>query len=120
MEPGLRDRIVDAIEGVDNVEVMTTDNHVVNKTKSENQVGASISQGKLVERLHSLVADACDDLEPVEAGMATERAHVTVFGSDRTETLASHANAVISLGGALAGAVILAAVAISVLIFFLT
>ena len=51
--------------------------------------------------------------------MATERAHVTVFGSDRTETLASHANAMLSMGGALAGAVILAAVAISVLIFFL-
>jgi putative membrane protein len=52
--------------------------------------------------------------------MATERAEVTVFGNDRTETLASHANAVVSMGGALAGAVIVAAMAISLVIFFLT
>jgi putative membrane protein len=49
--------------------------------------------------------------------MASERCEVTVFGNDRTETLASHANAVVSLGGALAAAVILAAMAVSVLIF---
>jgi putative membrane protein len=51
--------------------------------------------------------------------MASERAEVTVFGNDRTETLASHANAVISMGAALAAMVVLAAMAISVLIFFL-
>jgi putative membrane protein len=42
-----------------------------------------------------------------------------VFGNDRTETLASHANAVISMGAALAATVVLAAMAISLLIFFL-
>lgn len=119
MEPGLRDRIVAELDAVDHTEVMTTDNHVVNRVKSENQVGAAISQDELVGCIQALTDGAIDDLQPVEAGMATERAHVTVFGSDRTETLASHANAMISMGGALAGAVILAAVAISVLIFFL-
>ncbi|USZ69195.1 DUF2070 family protein [Halorussus salilacus] len=124
MEPGLRDRIVaavgaDAAEPVDAVEVLTTDNHVVNKTKSENQVGAAISQGDLVALVEDLVIEASADLEPVEGGMASERAEVTVFGNDRTETLASHANAVISMGGALAGAVVLAAMAISVVVFFL-
>ena len=119
MEPGLRDQIVDAVDSVDRIEVMTTDNHVVNRVKSQNQVGVAIPQAEVVRRVDALVSRALDDLEPVEAGMATERAHVTVFGSDRTETLASHANAVISMGGALAGAVILAAVAISILIFFL-
>jgi putative membrane protein len=51
--------------------------------------------------------------------MATERAEVTVFGNDRTETLASHANAMMSMGGALAAMFILAVTAISGLIFFL-
>jgi putative membrane protein len=51
--------------------------------------------------------------------MATDRAEVTVFGNDRTETLASQANVAISMGGALAAAVTLVAVAISVLVFFL-
>jgi putative membrane protein len=52
--------------------------------------------------------------------MATERAEVTVFGNDRTETLASHANAVVAMGGALALAVIATAIAVSTVIFFVT
>jgi len=44
---------------------------------------------------------------------------VTVFGNDRTEMLASTANAVVSLGGALAAAFIIGVFAVSVLIFFL-
>ncbi|MFB6295462.1 MAG: DUF2070 family protein, partial [Halobacteriales archaeon] len=119
MEPGLRDRIVEAVDAVDAVEVMTTDTHVVNTVESVNQVGESIDHGELVGRITALVDAAREDYEPVRAGMATERAEVTVFGNDRTETLASHANAVISMGGALVGAVVIAAMAISVLIFFL-
>jgi len=120
MEPGLRDRILTAIEGVDDAEVLTTDNHVVNTVEAENQVGSAIPQDELVALIADLVAEARADCEPVEAGMATERAEVTVFGNDRTETLASHANAVVSMGGALAGAVVVAAMAISLVIFFLT
>jgi len=119
MEPGLRERIVGAIESVDIIEVMTTDTHVVNTVESVNQVGESIDHGELIGRITALVDAAREDYEPVRAGMATERAEVTVFGNDRTETLASHANAVISMGGALVGAVVVAAMAISVLIFFL-
>jgi putative membrane protein len=40
-----------------------------------------------------------------------------VFGNDRTETLPSTANAMVSMGGALAAAFILAVMAVSVLIF---
>jgi putative membrane protein len=122
MEPGLRDRIVDAIQAtaaIDAVEVMTTDTHVVNQVEASNQVGEAIDDDELVALVEDLVEAAAADLEPVEAGMASERADVTVFGNDRTETLASHANAVIAMGAALAGAVILAVTAISVLIFFL-
>jgi putative membrane protein len=49
--------------------------------------------------------------------MASETAEVTVFGNDRTETLASTANAMVSLGGGLAAAFIIAVMLISVLIF---
>jgi putative membrane protein len=97
---------------------MTTDTHVVNTVESVNQVGEAIDPGELVDRITALVDRARADYEPVSAGMATEHAEVTVFGNDRTETLASHANAVISMGGALAGAVILAVMAVSALIFF--
>jgi len=117
MQPGLRDRIVAQVEGTDLVEVMTSDTHIVNTVEAENQVGQAISDGGLVAVIQDLVDRAVADLEPVEAGMASERAEVTVFGNDRTETLASHANAMVSMGFAMAGVFILAIVSVSVLLF---
>ncbi|MGB9931402.1 DUF2070 family protein [Haloarcula amylolytica] len=120
MEPGLRQRIIDAAEGVDLMEVMTSDTHIVNTVEAENQVGQAIPEKEIVALIGDLVDRAVADLEPVEAGIASEQATVTVFGNDRTETLASTANAMVSMGGALAGAFILVVMTVSVLIFLLT
>ncbi|GGN13735.1 DUF2070 family protein [Halarchaeum nitratireducens] len=125
MEPGLRGDIVDALVDAhgfdpDAVEIMTTDTHIVNTVKSENQVGDVIDQRELTTLVGDLAGDAVADLEPVEAGIATEHAEVTVFGNDRTETLASHANAVIALGSVLGAVVVAATVLVSALIFLLT
>ncbi len=117
MQPGLRDHIVAQVDAVDSVEVMTSDTHIVNTVEAENQVGQAIPDEDLVAVIQDLVDRAVADLEPVEAGMASERAEVTVFGNDRTETLASHANAMVSMGFAMAGVFILAIVSVSVLIF---
>ncbi|RLM59681.1 DUF2070 family protein [Halobellus sp. Atlit-31R] len=120
MEPGLRGELVDALVEtgpVDEAEVMTTDTHIVNTVEADNQVGAAIEWDDLRTLVCDLIEAARADLEPVEAGVAVERAEVTVFGNDRTETLASHANAVVAMGGAFAVSIILAAVAVSVLIF---
>jgi len=119
MEPGLRERIVDAVDAVDLVEVMTSDTHIVNTVEAENQVGQAIDEADLVALVESLVGRALADLEPVEAGVASEKAEVTVFGNDRTETLASHANAMVSMGFALAGVFVLAVLSLSTLIFAL-
>lgn len=118
MEPGLRQRLLDAI-GTDHAEVMTTDTHVVNTVEAANQVGAAIDQAELVETVAGLVDEAEADLEPVEAGMAVEHTEVTVFGNDRTETLASTANAMIQMGGVLLLLVVAAAMAVSLLVFLL-
>ena len=121
MEPGLRGTLVDAIrDRVDAAEVMTTDTHIVNTVEADNQVGAAIDHADLEAVVVDLVDRAVDDLDPVVAGMASERATVTVFGNDRTETLASHANAMISMGGALAAAFVIGVTAVSALVFFLT
>ncbi|MDQ2072972.1 DUF2070 family protein [Haloarcula sp. NS06] len=120
MEPDLRQRIIDAAEGVDMMEVMTSDTHIVNTVEAENQVGQAIPEKEIIALIGDLVDRAVADLEPVEAGMASEQVTVTVFGNDRTETLASTANAMVSMGGALAAAFILVVMTISVLIFLLT
>jgi putative membrane protein len=118
MEPGLRERILDAVDDrVDRAEVMTSDTHIVNTVESENQVGDKIDEAALVATVETQLDAALADREPVEAGMASERASVTVFGNDRTETLASQANVAVSLGGALAVSVTLVALAISALVF---
>jgi len=119
MEPGLRDEIVANVGGVDRLEVMTTDTHVVNRMDAENQVGDAIAHAELIALVEDLVDRAVADLERVEAGIASEQARVTVFGNDRTETLASTANAVVSMGGALAGLFVTLIMAVSALLFFL-
>jgi len=122
MTPDLRGEIVERLTAerspVDEAEVMTTDTHVVNLVEADNRVGTSLSNERFCDLVGRLVDGAVDDLEPVEAGMATERAEVTVFGNDRTETLASHANAMISMGGALAAAFILVVAAVSFVVLF--
>ena len=119
MDCGLRESIVAAIDA-DEVEVMTTDTHVVNTVSAANQVGGAIETEPFLELLEELADAARADLEPVEAGLATERAEVTVFGTDRTEALAATANAMVQIGGALLFIVVAAAVAVSLLIFLLT
>ncbi|MFB6151058.1 MAG: DUF2070 family protein [Haloarculaceae archaeon] len=120
MEPGVRDAIVERVGGVDRLEVMTTDTHVVNTMEAENQVGDELDVDELVPVIQGLVDDAVADIEPVEVGMATETAEVTVFGNDRTEMLASTANAAISMGAPLGAAIVVSSLAISALIFVLT
>jgi putative membrane protein len=120
MEPGLRGQIIETIvdEGpVDAAEIMTTDTHIVNTIEADNQVGSAIDNEMFIDTLSDLIVEARRDYETVTGGMAVERVSVTVFGNDRTETLASHANAVVSIGGAFAVTVALAAIAVSVVIF---
>ncbi|WP_435345592.1 DUF2070 family protein [Haloarchaeobius sp. HRN-SO-5] len=121
MEPGLREMVIGGLpDAVDAAEVMTTDTHIVNRVDSSNQVGEVIDHDEIVALVGELTERALADREPVEAGMATERARVTVFGNDRTETLASHANAMISMGGALAVLIAGVAMELSVVVFFLS
>ncbi len=116
MDRGLRERITGALDA-DEAEVMTTDTHVVNTVSAANQVGDAIDTDRFVELIVELQTEAEADIEPVEAGLASERAEVTVFGNDRTESLAATANAMVQIGGALLLIVVVAAMAVSVLIF---
>jgi putative membrane protein len=119
MDPGVREELLAVIDA-DEAEVMTTDTHVVNTMEATNQVGGEIDVEDLADVAADLVDEAVADLEPVEAGMAVERTEVTVFGNDRTEALASTANVMIQMGGALLVLVIGGSMAVSLLILLLT
>ena len=119
MDPGLREDMLDTLDSVDRAEVMTSDTHIVNSVEAENQIGDGLPEDELNGIVESLVTEAIADLEPVEAGMATERAEVTVFGNDRTETLASTANAMIPMATGLAAAFLFAVFSVSALLFLI-
>ncbi len=119
MVPNLRDVIVNALK-VDEVEVMTTDNHVVNAYTGINLLGFKADYGLILSTIMRLVQEAQEDLAPVSAGMDTQLAsEVSVFGSQKTAQLASTVNAMMAMGGALGISVIAASVAISLLLILL-
>ena len=116
MVPNLREIVVSALK-VDEAEIMTTDNHVVNSYSGANWLGFKSDNGVLLKTIIELVHEAEEDLEPVSFGMNTQQARgVSVFGSQKTAQLASTVNAIMAMGGALGISVIIASVAISLLL----
>lgn len=116
MVSNLREIIVSALK-VDEAEVMTTDNHVVNSYSGINLLGFKADNGILLKAIIELVDEAQANLEPVRAGMNTQQASgVSVFGSQKTAQLASTVNAIMAMGGALGISVIIASFAISLLL----
>jgi putative membrane protein len=116
MVPNFRDVVVSALK-VDEAEVMTTDNHVVNFSSSMNSLGIKTDIGVLLKMILELADEAEANLEPVSFGMNTQQASgVSVFGSKKTAQLASTVNAMMAMGGALAISLLIAAVAISLLL----
>ncbi|MGZ4849362.1 MAG: DUF2070 family protein [Halobacteriota archaeon] len=114
--PNLREIIVSALK-VDEAEVMTTDNHVVNSYSGINLLGFKADNGILLKAIIELVDEAQANLESVRVGMNTQQASgVSVFGSQKTAQLASTVNAIMAMGGALGISVIIASVAISLLL----
>jgi putative membrane protein len=114
--PNFRDVVVSALK-VDEAEVMTTDNHVVNFNSSMNSLGVKTDIGVLLKMILELADEAEANLEPVSFGMNTQQASgVSVFGSRKTAQLASTVNAMMAMGGALAISLLIAAVAISLLL----
>lgn len=117
MEPGLRSHLLEELPAaIDRAEIATSDTHIVNTLESVNQVGGAINDDALATVVRGQVEAAMADLEPVSAGLASERTMVTVFGNDRTETLASHANAMVAMGAGLALALGIAALAVTVVL----
>ncbi|MGZ4891884.1 MAG: DUF2070 family protein [Halobacteriota archaeon] len=114
--PNLREIIVSALK-VDEAEVMTTDNHVVNSYSGINLLGFKADNGILLKAIIELVDEAQANLKSVRVGMNTQQASgVSVFGSQKTAQLASTVNAIMAMGGALGISVIIASVAISLLL----
>jgi putative membrane protein len=99
MMDGLRDKIRTAVtEIVDECEVMTTDNHIVNiAMDSYNPVGLKISEQFIIKKTVELVKDAIHDLEDCEAGVhQAVLKDFKIFGAESTARLTSVINSTVS------------------------
>lgn len=95
MVSGLREEILAGAGGLlDEMEVLTTDNHSVNATMGGfNPVGGKMSHERIVEISEDLVRKAIDDLEDVEVGMKTGLIHdFKIFGHQSAARLTSVIN----------------------------
>jgi putative membrane protein len=99
MDKGLREKLRNSVKDIVNEsEVLTTDNHIVNATMGGyNPVGKNMSHDLIVEKTKSLVKNAIENLEEVEIGTSSgyvEEVHV--FGHENTARLTSVINSLIS------------------------
>jgi putative membrane protein len=100
MIKGLREEIIKAVNDlVDDAEVLTTDNHVVNATIGGfNPVGLRMDKKNLIKDVRALVKNALNDLEEVEVGMITDYAKdISVFGHENVARLSSTMNSTIAI-----------------------
>jgi putative membrane protein len=122
MIPGLRDKIREKLAPLlDDVEVLTTDNHSVNVTLGGfNPVGLQQDHGALVEATVKVVQEAIATLEPSEAGIASGyAADLYVWGPESAARLTTSVNSTIAILRPAFVATFLLALTASVLSLFL-
>lgn len=121
MMPGLREQIRSEIAGlVDEAEIFTSDNHVVNITMGGyNPIGLKSSSSNIISTIQDLLKEAIKNLEEIE--VCADRVivkNVKVFGKGNTVRLSRTINKTISLmGKSLAGCNILAIIG-CILVYF--
>lgn len=91
MVPGLRDALRDVLlERVDEAEVLTSDNHVVNLAlDGYNPVGRTVGADRWAPLARELVDEAVDDLEPVACATAGTRVPLRVFGAGTADRISA-------------------------------
>ena len=100
--PGLRERLRSAIINmVDDAEIFTSDNHIVNATMGGyNPVGLKLEPKTLVKRVIDLVKKAKSDISPSEVGMNSGMVkNIKILGQNTPMRLSSTINSTISIMG---------------------
>ena len=121
VEKWLREQIRSEIVGlVDEAEIFTSDNHVVNITMGGyNPVGLKSSSPKIISTIQDLLKEAIKNLENVNVG--ADRVivkNVNVFGKGNTVRLSRTINKTISLMGKSSAGCNLLAIIGCILVYF--
>ena len=100
MVHGLREKVISAVSAlVDDAEVLTTDNHVVNTTMGGyNPVGLKLEQSSIINSIQRLVRSALRDCEPCQVGVNSMLVNnVNILGQKTPQRLSATINATISV-----------------------
>jgi putative membrane protein len=83
--------------GISEVEIMTTDSHVVNTISGRNPVGMAISAEEILPYLLATIFEAIADLSPAKVASATNMCrNVEIFGPNRAVQLSATVNAMVT------------------------
>jgi putative membrane protein len=96
---GVREVLRDAVlaVGVSEVEIMTTDSHVVNTISGKNPVGMAIPAEAILPHLLAAVSETIADISPAKVASATGMCRdVEVFGPSRMVQLSATVNAMVT------------------------
>ncbi|KZX12741.1 DUF2070 family protein [Methanobrevibacter curvatus] len=123
MKRGFREKILNSLktEGINSVEVMTTDTHSVNTlSKGYNPIGLS-EEDKIINYTKIAVKKAIEDLEDIEAGIKNERIiDIKTFGPNNSTELISTISSIVSVSKIIAPLIfVLAILFVFIWIFYL-
>lgn len=99
MVKGLREKLINEIKTlVDDSEVLTTDNHIVNvKIGGYNPIGIKIDHNKLIRQVYDLVQESINDLEECNIGVKSGTIpNVKLFGQGNTYRLSKTINFILN------------------------
>jgi len=119
MQEGVREVIRGEFSNlVDELEVMTTDSHVVNTITGNNPVGFHIPVESLLPLIAKAMKEALADMGDADvAGSTVECEKIVIFGSQRIAQLASTVNAMLSLIAPVSIALLLLAFLLSLIAY---
>ena len=99
MVKGLREKIIAGISDlVDDIEILTTDNHIVNvKIGGYNPIGLKINQESLIQKTTDLIRKSIDDLEECNVGVNSGLVKdIRLFGYGNTYRISTTINSILS------------------------
>ncbi len=119
MVSGLREDIrQEVLKFVDDVEIMTTDTHVVNTISGKNPVGMQINSDLVIAHVVDCVKQALNDLVPSEAAGSTADCNgVIIFGSESIAQFAGIVNTILIYIVPISGAILLLSVVLSTIAY---
>lgn len=103
---------------INTIEVMTTDTHLVNTISGGGVTVGTKSSDVLIEKTHTLISEALDNMEDVSVGTQTIHVNLKTFGPNHTTELVTTIASVVSVSKLLAPVIFITAIILVIIWIF--